>query len=255
MIRQAVILAAGLGQRIRADRNDLPKPLQPVAGMSLLKRTALTLAAAQVSDVHVVVGFLADRIRRAIDGDPDLARAGVAVHFVDNPDYQLANGVSVLAVRDRVTGPFLLSMSDHVYDAHLPRLAAGCDMDAADLWLCVDRRIAEVYDIDDATKVRTDGDRIVAIGKQLDAYDAIDCGVFAVGPALLDCLAEARTARGDCSLSDGVQALARAGRARVADIGQAFWQDVDTPGARTRAETILRQDPGALSSFGHPRPL
>jgi choline kinase len=122
-------------------------------------------------------------------------------------------------------------------------------MQMADLWLCVDRRIDEVYDIDDATKVRTDGQgRIVAIGKQLHGYDAIDCGVFAVGSALLDQLAALREERGNCSLSEGVQVLAATGRARVADIGDAFWQDVDTAGALARAEGILQGNAAAIAA-------
>jgi choline kinase len=130
-------------------------------------------------------------------------------------------------------------MSDHVYDAGLARLAASADLLAADLVLCVDRRLDEIYDMDDATKVRTEDGRIVDIGKTIAGYDCVDCGVFAVGPALYDALAAERQRRGDCSLSDGVLVLAGRGRARVVDIGNAFWQDVDTAGAAQRAEAIL----------------
>ncbi len=242
MIRQAVILAAGKGSRIRENDADLPKPLHRVAGLTLVKRTALTLARAGVTRIYVVVGFMADTISAAITGDPDVAAAGVTVEFIDNPAWEKSNGVSVLAARDRVQGPFLLSMCDHVYDAELARAAARSDLDAADLYLCIDRRIDEVYDLDDATKVATDAaGRIVDIGKALPVgtYDAIDCGVFAVGPALFAALEETYAAKGDCSLSDGVRRLAERGRARTTDIGAAFWQDVDTPGAQARAEKML----------------
>lgn len=239
MIRQAVILAAGKGTRIREKESDLPKPLFAVAGLPLLKRTILTLARGGIERVTVVVGFRAEVLRAAVQGDRDYDRAGVKVDFVDNPEYEKANGVSVLAVKGRVEGPFLLSMSDHVYDVSLVKQAAAADMDAADLHLCVDRRVAEVYDIDDATKVKTEDGRIVNIGKTIPEYDCIDCGVFAVGPALLASLEKVHAERGDCSLSEGVKALAASGRARVVDIGEAFWQDVDTPPARARATREL----------------
>jgi choline kinase len=238
-IREAVVLAAGKGGRIREQESDLPKPLHEVAGVPLLKRTILTLGRAGVRKVHVVIGFLGAQIRAAVEADPAYQRAGVEVAFIENADYEQANGVSVLKAKAHVSGPFLLSMADHVYDVGLAQKAAGADMAAADLWLCVDRRVAEVYDIDDATKVRTAGGRIVEIGKTLGEYDAIDCGVFAVGPALFGALEKVLTEKGDCSLSDGVRALAAAGRARVLDVGAAFWQDVDTPGARQRAEREL----------------
>lgn len=240
MIKRALILAAGFGSRLREGGVDLPKPLQVVRGETLLVRTVTTLAAAGIEDVWVVVGFRADELEAAIAADAARwAAAGVRVHTILNPEFDKANGVSVLCARGVVAGPFLLSMSDHVYDVAVATAAAAADMTAGDLWLCVDRRVAEVYDIDDATKVKTEADRIVDIGKTIPAYDCIDCGVFAVNDALLDSLAAEKTRRGDCSLSDGVKHLARSGRARVADIGDAFWQDVDTPDAQQRAEREL----------------
>lgn len=240
MIKRALILAAGYGSRLREGGIDLPKPLQVVRGETLLVRTVTTLAAAGVEDVWVVVGFRAGELEAAIAGDAARwERLGVRVHTIHNPAFDKANGVSVLSARGIVAGPFLLSMSDHVYDVAVAAVAAAADMDAGDLWLCVDRRVAEVYDIDDATKVKTEDGRIVDIGKTIPEYDCIDCGVFAVNEALLESLAAEHARRGDCSLSDGVKHLARSGRARVADIGDAFWQDVDTPEAQVRADSEL----------------
>lgn len=240
MIKRALILAAGYGSRLREGGIDLPKPLQVVRGETLLVRTVTTLAAAGIEDVWVVVGFRAGEIEAAIAADADRwTNRGVRVHTIANPAFAKANGVSVLCARGVVPGPFLLSMSDHVYDVAVAAAAARADMAAGDLWLCVDRRVAEVYDLDDATKVKTEGDRIVDIGKTIPVYDCIDCGVFAVNDALLDSLAAEEARRGDCSLSDGVKHLAQSGRAKVADIGDAFWQDVDTPDAQQRAEREL----------------
>ncbi len=240
MIKRALILAAGYGSRLREGGVDLPKPLQRVTGETLLVRTVSTLAAAGVDEVWVVVGFRAEEIEAAIASDAARwTTLGVTVRTIHNPAFAKANGVSVLCARGVVPGPFLLSMSDHVYDVAVAGVAAAADMDAADLWLCVDRRVAEVYDLDDATKVKTEDGRIVDIGKTIPVYDCIDCGVFAVGDALLDSLAGELARRGDCSLSDGVRHLAASGRARVADIGDAFWQDVDTPEAQQRAEQEL----------------
>jgi len=236
MITQAVVLAAGKGSRIRANQWDRPKPLHEVAGVPLVTHTLLALAHAGIDRVVLVVGFMAEAIRRTVEDDADCMGAGLQIEFAMNRDYELSNGVSVLAAQSHITGPFVLSMADHLYQSSLPAAAAMCDMARADLYLCVDRRVDQVYDIDDATKVATHDDRIVAIGKTLDLYDCIDCGVFAVSPALLDTLSAVYRERGDCSLSDGVQRLAENHRARVVDIGDAFWQDVDTQAAKRRAE-------------------
>lgn len=236
MIRDAVILAAGKGTRLRRSDDDLPKPLHRVGGVPLIKRTILSLAEGGVQRVIVVTGFMAEQIERAVNDDSDFAVPGVRVELVFNPEFEKANGVSVMVGGRAAGGPFLLSMADHIYASSVVKLLAAQDLDAADLYLATDTRITDVLDIDDATKVRTESGRIVEIGKAITTYDRIDCGVFCVGQKLVDALAEVYAERGDCSLSNGVQRLADRGRARVADIGDAWWQDVDTPEDHAHAE-------------------
>ncbi len=238
-ITTAVILAAGRGVRLRADGSELPKPLREVAGRTLLERAISTLAKAGILRVIVVVGYGSELIREAVGSNPRLAALAVSIEFAQSLDENKAHGASVLAVEGVVDGPFLLVMCDHVYDAELAVAAAAADMSQASLWLCVDRRLDEIYDMDDATKVQTDAGHIIAINKQLDAFDAVDCGVFAVDLPLLSALRELWDSTGDASLSDGVLLLAKQKQARVLDIRTAFWQDVDTPGALSRAEGIL----------------
>ncbi len=250
MIRQALILAAGMGTRIREGASDVPKPLHTVLGISLLKRTITSLANAGVEHIAVVVGYRAELIRAAIEGDSSYRERGLRIEVIDNPEYQKSNGVSVLAARGHFQGPFLLTMADHVFDDGVAECAAAADMSLADLHLCVDYRLEEIYDMDDATKVSTiDGPFIRTISKELATYDCVDCGVFAVSSALLDELDAVHQERGDCSLSEGVARLAQKRRARVVDIGSSFWQDVDTQPARERAELILSGKNPASESF------
>ncbi len=244
MIEQAVILAAGKGTRLRESSDSLPKPLTSVGGVPLIKRTIMTLADAGVRRVVVVTGFMADQVRATVAEDPAYAARGLEIAFAHNAEFELANGISVMLGGRAAGGPFVLSMADHIYGVAIARLLVGCTLDEADLYLATDPRVDQVLDIDDATKVRSEAGRIVEIGKQVAMYDRIDCGVFAVGPRLLDALAEERAERGDCSLSDGVRRLARAGRARVIDIGNELWQDVDTPADREHAERALAANAG-----------
>jgi len=101
--------------------------------------------------------------------------------------------------------------------------------------LGVDPKIDRIFDIDDATKVRRSGDRIVEIGKDIKQYDAIDTGMFLCTPALFDDL-EAAGKDGNCSLSDGMRRLARGRRLRALEI-DAPWYDLDTPEAFAHADT------------------
>ena len=235
-IDKTVILAAGQGLRLRRDERDYLKPLYPLHGKPLVAYVMDAFAAYGVSDFYVVVGFEKEEL---IPGLKQALPDGAQLHLVDNPDWRLSNGVSLLKAKGSVRGRFFLSMSDHLFQPEMiRRLAAGAEDDKS-LYLAVDRKLDAVFDMDDATKVMTDGGLIKDISKELTAFDAVDTGLFVCPEEIFGHL-EAAMLDGDCSLSDGVHAMADAGRARVVDIGDAVWQDVDTPDMLSHAEELLR---------------
>lgn len=235
----AVVLAAGTGSRLLdvAIGTPPPKPLRAVQGATLLSRTLSTLADAGLRSVVLVLGFRAAEIEEAARAvcPPELQLA-----VVINDQYRLSNGVSLLAARSEVLERFLLLMADHVLEAGIVELALGAEPGRG-VVLCVDRKLDTIFDLDDATKVRSEGDFILAISKTLTDYDAIDTGVFHCHEVLFGVLDEVMSERGDCSISDGVARLAERGRARALDIGGLHWQDVDTPEMLQEAELLLRQ--------------
>jgi len=60
---QAVILAAGLGKRLRPLTNDLPKPMILVGGKPILEYT-LSILPEEVDEVIIVVGYLGEKIKK-----------------------------------------------------------------------------------------------------------------------------------------------------------------------------------------------
>jgi 1L-myo-inositol 1-phosphate cytidylyltransferase len=234
--RRGVILAAGFGSRLRGDDDGRLKPLTAVAGIPLIFRALRSLELAGCATIVIVLGYRSDELRRAIAEGYD-GRA--QVDFVINERFDLANGVSLLAAREHVGDDFVVAMADHVLGDEVMVLARAHTAPANGATLLVDRRIDEVFDLDDATKVRTQGTRLVDIGKQLHTYDCIDIGVFVCTAGLLAALESVLEATGDASLSQGVAQLARTGRMTVLDVGNGFWQDVDTPDMLAHAEACL----------------
>jgi choline kinase len=142
-------------------------------------------------------------------------------------------------------------MSDHLFDLSLLRtLMQKAAVDCINL--AVDRKIESIFDIDDAMKVQTADDRVVAIGKGLPSYDAIDTGFFVCAPILFDYLTQAKRNE-DCSLADGVRLAAAAGKVRAIDIADAWWQDVDTPAMMAVAERRLRSQEASRTAPANAR--
>jgi len=234
-VNECLILAAGNGSRIASVSGGVPKPLVPLRGIPLLEHVITSCREAGITRFVIVVGYRADLIRRWFAERPF---DGISVTLIENSEYHKANGVSALAAKDELQNPFLLLMSDHIFEPKTAKALAQQPLAQDEVILAVDHNVHDVFDLDDATKVKCEADHIVDIGKNLDRYDALDTGMFLCGPSLFHKL-EAAKKNGDCSLSDGMRQLAREQKLRAFDIGDAHWQDVDSPEALAHAETIF----------------
>lgn len=232
---QAVILAAGQGQRLRPE--GYLKPLTPLLGVSLLERVVLACRDVGVCECIVVLGYGMGSIAERLD---ELAnRAGIAVRGVENPHWEEGNGTSALTAQPHIRGPFLLAMCDHVFDPVIMTRLINASSESAECLLAVDYCPERVFRLDDATKVQLTGSTITAIGKDLQSYEAVDTGLFFCWPKVFDALQQARAA-GEGSLSAGWRHLIPHRQFQALDIGEAFWVDVDTPESLRYAERVLR---------------
>jgi len=226
---QAVVLAAGQGTRLRAASPI--KPLTTVAGRPLILHTLDRLRAGGATSAVVVLGYEGAAIRAVLDAADTLP-----LTLVDNPDWADPNGVSLAAAAPWLEARSLLCMADHLVAPSLYASMVTHDLGDDALALGIDRRLGHPWvDEDDVTRVSTRAGRIVGIGKHIPVYDAYDCGVFVITPALTDVLAALPTP----GLSDGVRALAAQGRAATVDISQHDWLDIDDPRALALAEAWL----------------
>jgi choline kinase len=234
-ISEAVILMAGAGSRLRGSDETFLKPFVSVRGRPLICYTMDALVHAGIKKVNFVVGYESGRMIAKVK---QLIPSGLEPCFIENPEWQKQNGISLLAVANHMTSPFLLTMSDHLFDESIVDLLIDSS-DPGLLNIAVDRKLDSIFDLDDAMKVQARGNQIVAIGKHLRDYDAIDTGLFVCSVEVFDYLERAKR-NGDCSLADGVRLMAEGNQVRGIDIGDSWWQDIDTPEMLACAETHLQ---------------
>src|SRR6185295_9255567 len=70
---QAVILAGGLGTRLRPLTTQVPKPMVPVAGAPYLEHQLRLLAGQSLSDIVVLTGYLGEQIEEYFGDGRQLA--------------------------------------------------------------------------------------------------------------------------------------------------------------------------------------
>jgi len=222
---------AGTGSRLRGSADTIAKPLIPIGGRPLLSYAIDSFDKAGVRTVHAVVGPNGDELAAAV---APLLPSHMQFRPIANLNWRKQNGVSLLTAAGRVSSPFFLAMGDHLFEPTiLEQLMKHADLTR--LNLAIDRKIGSIFDLDDAMKVQIEDSMIVAIGKKLEPYNAIDTGIFLCPEIMFDYLRRALK-DDDCALADGVRLMAEDGKALAIDIGQAWWQDVDTPQMLARAE-------------------
>jgi choline kinase len=235
---QAVLLAAGLGSRLGALTERLPKALIPVGGQPLLAWSVRFARAAGARQMIAVGGYGYDQVAA------EVARRQLPVTLIENVDFRDGNLVSLMTARPLLaTAEDLLIMNiDHIYR---PAIAAVVARPADEVTAFIDTD--RVLGGDDMKVERDEAGRVRRIAKTLSSFDAGYVGMTRVPGAV---------AARYWAAADG--ALAEEGRAihvervlaRLAasdqppvcrDISGHGWLEVDLPEERDRAEEALRQ--------------
>lgn len=234
---RAVILAAGEGKRLRPHFGG-PKPLVPLLGLSLIERNILALRECGISDFVVITGCRSGEIRNYLGNGN---KFGVNITYLQNTDWKMGNGVTASAFRKdyRQGERFILIMSDHIFEHEVLKtfVAGAPDIDEDKILLAADRRLENIHDLRECTKVKTERDFAVKLGKDLKDFDAVDCGLFIGTGALLEALSDAITC-GRYTLTDAVNILAARQKVKLHFINGA-WADVDDLHSYHHAEKIL----------------
>ncbi len=236
---RAVLLAAGEGKRLRPYFNR-PKPLVPLLGLSLIERNILSLRECGINDLVIITGCYADEIRNYLGNGEKL---GVSIKYLHNADWQLGNGTSAYTFHKdyRQEEKFILMMSDHIFELDLLKafIAEAKNVKQDELLLAADNRLENIYDLDECTKVKAKQDYALKLGKGLDDFNAVDCGLFIATGSLLDALGSS-IAKGAHALTDAVNLLAEQGKVKLHYIKNS-WIDVDDRQSYKQAEKLLLQ--------------
>lgn len=87
--KRAIIMAAGLGQRMRPITNHTPKPLVRVQGVRMIDSIISALHQNGIFEIYVVVGYRKEQFRELPNQYPGL-------RLIENPDFDRANNISSL---------------------------------------------------------------------------------------------------------------------------------------------------------------
>ncbi|MGY9003202.1 MAG: phosphocholine cytidylyltransferase family protein [Rhodospirillales bacterium] len=162
---KAIILAAGVGSRIRPLTDNCPKCLLKIGGVTILERMLTHIQACGINEVVFVLGYLQEQIESFVKNSfPELD-----AHFIVNDRYKETNtGYSLMLTEGFIKGSsFVKFDADVVFDQNiLESLLASDDQNI----LCIDKEIH--LDDEEIKVVVKDGSRIVKASKTVMPTDA-----------------------------------------------------------------------------------
>lgn len=152
---KAVILAAGSSTRLYPLTLDRPKCLLEIGGKTLLEYQLRALAACQVRELVLVVGYLSQQILQAVED----IRPTIPLSAVYNRQYATTNNLySLWAAREKLAGsPFICLHADLLLH---PGILEKCPDTERDICLAVDREIHP-----ETMKVAIESGRVTQVGK------------------------------------------------------------------------------------------
>ena len=211
---EGIILGAGYGQRMGGRFKcaiklfNIPLAFYPAANFLRLgvKRIIFVAGPHNLEEARKLVNNMSDYF-------------GIEVDLALNPNPDLGNATSLLAgVRELNDEVFVASVCDHLHHPNIPLLTKGWLGDKL-LIVAADKR-PKAVDLEEATKLVYDGNKIVEIGKGLKKFTHVDSGLFF-----------GRRELGNINFQGGLSDLLKSLKERggIGEFEALPWFDIDTP--------------------------
>ena len=239
---KAMVLAAGLGLRMRPLTETMPKPMVPVAGRPLLDHVLDRLEQAGVTDAVVNVHYLPDRIINHVAG-----RKHPRVIISDERDQVLGTGGGVvMALPHLGDAPFFHINSDTIWiegvRPNLERLAENFDPARMDILLLMAPTAGSIgYGGRGDYTMLPDGS--LRARKENQVVPFVYAGAAIMSPAIF-----ADAQRGEFSLTKMFDSAGEQGRLFGLRL-DGVWMHVGTPDAVHAAEEALLKSAAEVPSL------
>jgi NDP-mannose synthase len=216
-MRRAVILAGGLGTRLRPYTTVLPKPLMPVGDRPILDVVVRQLARAQFDRVTVATGYLAELIE-AYFGNGE--RHGIPIDY-----FREEEPLGTVGALSRIEGldePFLVMNGDVLTDLDYRALLDLHRAGGQALTIAAKRREVQISLGVMHFAAQDDADRVTGYSEKPTFDFEVSMGVYCFAPRAIDLIGPEER----LDFPDLVLRLIAAGEPVKAWRSDGYWRDI-----------------------------
>ena len=163
---KAIILAAGVGSRIRPLTDNCPKSLLKIGGKTILEMMLSHIQDCGINDVVFVLGYLQEQIKDYVKTNfPDLN-----AQFITNEKYSETNtGFSLMLAMESIKGSnFVKFDADVVFDKKILKKLIECEHENC---LCIDKNIN--LDEEEIKVIIDKQNRVIKASKTVNPKEAV----------------------------------------------------------------------------------
>lgn len=211
---KAVVLAGGLGTRLRPFTHVIPKPLLPIGEKSVLEIQLTHLRNHGFDDVVIATNYKSELVESYFGNG---SKWGINLRF-SKEEQALGTAGPLSLLRGELSEPFLVLNGD---------ILTNLDFGAF-----LDHHVRDHLELTVATKelsyplrygnVRTDGGRLIAIDEKPDLSIEIVAGIYAMSPSILRYVPDGKNFGMDTLINDLLAHNEPVGVVRISN----YWLDI-----------------------------
>lgn len=237
---QAIILAGGMGTRLRPVVDNKPKPMAEVAGRPFLEYQIGLLKRYGLTDLILCIGYLSEQI---VDYFANGAQWEVSIQYALEEQSLLGTGGAIKNAERLIKGTFLVLNGDTYFDIDLQKLIQFHESKRhQDVSILGTLAVVEVTNSAAYGSVWMDNEsRIVGFAEKATGCSpvhTVSAGVYVLEPAVLEFIPSGKRVSIE---RETFPLILSKGRNLLGYIAEGFFVDIGTPTGYARFQSHVRE--------------
>lgn len=233
---KAVILAGGLGTRLKPFTEIIPKPLLPVGESSVLEIQILSLKKHGITEIFIATNYMADYVQAFLG---DGSKYGVRLVF-SKEEKPLGTCGPVSLLDKELTEPFFLMNGDILTTLDFGKAHAFACQHEAEL-VVLTKEIRTPFSFGN---VKSEGDYLIDVEEKPNFKFEVLAGIYVLKPTLLPLIPKNIPYGIDMLIKDMLAAKMKVGKYLM----QEYWLDIGQIADFQQAQEVYKEHFGHLKT-------